>query len=302
MLRQLALCVTLLCGCSPSVFTCVQDSQCGAQGACVMEYCAFPSDACNGGLEFGSLADPDLVGKCVSAPTVGTSSGPSESSEDSTDDGSLTGTADGGSTLGGDTLGLGDSSGTTTTSGTTSSATEGSSTGGKVSPDIVASLATCAFVDPDGVSTEPDPATCLAINAPDAFTVDASATGGLATFGYLVFDLGDGFASEDVVEVALHVRVAIGDNAASIQSGEVHQVAAFNLMSLQDALPEDLGLLARDLGPVGPADEVVWVLPPDLLAANPTAVYLSLQTAANDGVEYWSEAGRDPPRLVVTLR
>ena len=263
-----------------------------------MNHCAFPSDACNGGLEFGALAEPDLVGQCVDGPTLGTSSGATGSSDSSMDEGTLTGAADGGSTVGSDTLGVGDSSGTTTTGGTTTGTSEGTSSGGELPSEFVATYATCAFADRTG--GDPNPAACLMINPGDGFTVDASAINGMTTYGYVLFELGDDFVPDGITEVALHLRVAQGDNAASTQSGAVYQVAAFSEPSLQAALPAVISDLAPDQGPVAPDDEVVWILPPDLLSSGATSLYLSLQTRANDGVVYWTEAGSNPPRLVIT--
>jgi hypothetical protein len=71
-------------GCGAGAFTCSDDSQCQggpADGSCVEGYCAFPSDVCGSGLQYGEHAG-SVSGTCVPA---GADTEPSSSSEGTSD-------------------------------------------------------------------------------------------------------------------------------------------------------------------------------------------------------------------------
>lgn len=64
--------------CGSDAFTCSDDAQCDGGptgGTCVEGYCAFPSDVCSSGLQWGDHAGPSS-GTCVPAGETGTGTGP----------------------------------------------------------------------------------------------------------------------------------------------------------------------------------------------------------------------------------
>jgi hypothetical protein len=90
--------VTTLAACgSSTVFACVSDDQCGADGRCEASgFCSFPDDACDSGRRYAPLSRDDLAGTCVPLDVAeGTSStgGTDEPPAPSTDASGMTSSA-----------------------------------------------------------------------------------------------------------------------------------------------------------------------------------------------------------------
>jgi hypothetical protein len=82
--------VTAQAACGGStVFACVADHQCGADGRCeASSFCSFPDDACESGRRYAPLSPDDLAGTCVpldaaegTSSTVGTDDAPDPSTD-----------------------------------------------------------------------------------------------------------------------------------------------------------------------------------------------------------------------------
>jgi len=260
-----------------------------------MNHCAFPSEACEGQLEFGSLAG-DLAGECVDDPALSTTSATSTGSGSEDGGGTLTG-PDGG---GGTTQAVDDAAASSDSGGTTTGqppSTDSTSTGGLPQVDFVASYASCAYAGMGMSRIDPDPSGCAMISGEDAMTVRADSERNDATRGYLIFELGAGFTAEDVAEVHLHLWTPSG----SAQTGEIHETLPFTEASLAGALPLGLGAVSGEQGPAEPNEEVVWVLPNDVVGANKTMLYFAIQKRMPERVDYDTHTGAHPPRLVLTL-
>lgn len=164
-----------------------------------------------------------------------------------------------------------------------------------VTLSYTAAVADCIYIGME------DPDVCATAPPIDTMTVDSSVSSTmLPGHSYLRFDLDGQLSGKTVTEVRLRLTVSDDMNAASVSTGEVHEVAPFSRMDLFVAAPMSLGLLGGDQGAVMPNDVVEWPLPNALVAPN-GSVFLGLLPLNADGVDYWNAKGLTPPVLLVTM-
>ena len=157
-----------------------------------------------------------------------------------------------------------------------------------------AAVADCIYIGME------DPDVCAADLPINAMTVDASvSTNLLPGHSYLRFDLDGQLAGKTVTEVRLRLTVSDDMSAASVSSGELHEVEPFTRPDLFVEAPMAVASLGADQGAVMPNDVVEWVLPTALVAPN-GSVFLGVLPVSTNGVDYWNNDGAAPPLLLVT--
>jgi len=149
----------------------------------------------------------------------------------------------------------------------------------------------------------PDPDFCEAsIAGPGSMKVDMDDA--QPTYvAFLRFDLTGAPANKTATDVSLTLTVSNKQMANSDESGEVWQVAPFELDDLSVLAPMAVGTppLAASLGPVAPLDSVEWQLPPGVITFT-QSVYVAITPASIDGVNYDNLDGVTPPVLTVTFQ
>lgn len=166
---------------------------------------------------------------------------------------------------------------------------------GPVTLTYPAAVADCVYIGME------DPDVCAAAPPVNTMTVDgAVSTVMLPGHSFLRFDLDGQLAGATVTEVRLRLTVSDDSNAASVSTGELHEVAPFTRMDLFTAAPATVAPLGGDQGAVMPNDPVEWVLPSGIVAAD-GSVFLGVLPVDTDGVDYWNNDGAMPPVLLVTV-
>lgn len=215
------------------------------------------------------------------------------------------------------TSGSGASSTASGTGGATSTASSTASTGGAGGSSSTASSSSGGTGGATGVTTVTYKATFAGCNSDTNLVLqdceslvgdggimnidnETSSTPPKITRGFVRFDLDGVLAGKTIDSVHLRLVTADVSNAGSDKSGAIWEVAPFTEASLATGQPAELGMAAvgLDLGPVVASHEYIWKLPATLVAAN-KPVFLGIRAASKDGVDYWNDHGKDPPRLVV---
>lgn len=136
----------------------------------------------------------------------------------------------------------------------------------------------------------------------DLMSVDSlDASTGLPIHSYVAFALDGQFEGKNVVEVRMVLHTSTDMDEASDSTGEIWRVEPFTLLSLGDMVPLELGMgpIAPDNGTVGQDEMVVWNLAPAVVMVN-SVLHLGVLPLSEDGINYWTDEGADPPRLLVT--
>ena len=276
-------------------------------------FCAFDDPDCISGLAYGDLAGDSLAGMCVPAEETGSGSGSTATSAGSmsmsgaTSD-PTTGVTVGPSSADDTTMGAGPTSGPATSATTAvGSTTDEPTTGGSSSSDggpvtqtasYPATYAACVMVD----LMTPEPATCSSFTAPDGMTTDSVISAMMPELGgsasLIHIPVGAEFDNHEIVEVRLRLHTL--PMTDSVQTGEIWVVEPFTPMSIEMALPLQLGAgpLAPNMGASLGDVDVVWVLPSDAVTAN-TDMYLGVFSVSNDGVDFYTHLGPSPPVIEV---
>lgn len=159
----------------------------------------------------------------------------------------------------------------------------------------LASVADCIAV------TDPDPDACAGVLDPGVFVVDTdkATLGGVATHGFLRFDVG--VLSEGVSALQLVLTVGDASDAGSVSSGEVWRVTSFIRADLFNTAPTNVDTqpVGTDQGNIAQAATVTWVLPSESVAPD-GSLYLAIRPLVGDGVQYHSVSGGSPPRILVS--
>jgi len=121
---------------------------------------------------------------------------------------------------------------------------------------------------------------------------------GIPFQSYVSFQLDGKLAGMTVTKVTLELHTTNNSKATSDQTGEVWQVKAFTLSSLDQAVPQTQVILAPDGGTVKKNQPVTWDLPTSIAVAN-TTVYLGIVPISSSGVNYWNNDGSSPPKLII---
>ncbi len=281
------------------VFECRQADQCALRGQTgVYEangYCSFPDDSCPSDSRYGELAPQDIAGTCVPQPSSTGSAG--------SDAGVMTNEASsaGSTSSGGPVVDTGDDTTIGVSGPSSSTGSVGSSDSGGVAQVVVYTAVVSGCND----AVNLDPLMCEAIASPreGAMIVDGAAAGFGPYNSYVGFDLDASVAADQVVAVTLRLYVTDSADAESSSSGEVYAVEPFTHGDLFMVQPQTVGpLLAPDQGGVTTGQAVDWPLPVSVVVDGGPSVYLGVLAIENDGIDYWSDAGAQPPQLLVELQ
>lgn len=155
--------------------------------------------------------------------------------------------------------------------------------------EYIATVADCVG------ATAPNPDVCAAAYSELHLDISADYLGATTSLVYLRFDADNQLAGATVTSAELVLTNVNG----SVNSGEVHEVAAFQRPDLFVQAPGLGPVIAADVGAVGTGQAVTWSLGSMPKANQPFCVGLSTNTS--DGIGYATLSSPTPPKLRVTF-